>query len=330
VSAGRILAKSSFWATCAVFFAVAPAFAEGHPAPEVLVKACQRFTAEQVRELFELELSTESVRLSEATSYTLMIECRSGEIELELQDGHGEVQMERTIAEPARTSTEPERTVALAGAELVFALGWRPHPPEQTPPAVEVVKPQTISPPKDEPASEESGGLHRAILRGSYLLNLRSLATEPYMASSAIIAAQLQLAFPVRFGVAFGYEAGSSTAQKVTSQVVSTGAQLGYAFALSTHVDVAVELGIRALYVTAKWDQPGSVEAVSASGWRPDFTLRVGPEWVPGSWGIGMSLNGGFTASELVLPEVTPEPYIFGGPWVGITMDLLLNRHFGG
>src|SRR5690606_16668748 len=80
---------------------------------------------------------------------------------------------------------------------------------------------------------------HRATLRASYLLSLRALETTPYLASGALIAAQLQLKLPIRFGVALGYETGNSTSQKVISQVVSGGAQLGYSYTLTDDLDLA-------------------------------------------------------------------------------------------
>ncbi len=322
-------AKSSVLATCAVLFGVSPARAERGLAPEVTAESCTRFTAEQVRALIDLELSMDAEGLSAAPSYLLAIECQEKEIKLRLLDEDREVQMERTIDLPPDGSTEPERTVALAGAELVFALGWVPRPPKSTPHPELKPREQADSEKEVVNMSPRHDRSHRATLRTSYLVALRSLDSTPFLASSAMIAAQLQLKFPVRFGLAFGYEAGNSTSQKVVSQVVSAGAQLGYVFTLSDAVDLAFEFEVRALHVNAKRKQLGPLQELSVSGWRPDFMLRVGPEWVPGTWGLAMSLVGGVVAGRLELPEVEPQPYVFGGPWVGITMDLLLNEYFG-
>lgn len=309
-----------------------PVFAERSLAPEVEIESCRRFTAAQVRELVELELQMDAEGLSAASRYLLRVSCGDEQIHLELLDGHHELQMKRTIAQPSAQAKEPERTVALAGAELVFALGWRPGPQERAPipvshPGAEhgAAKEQNLA--QQKAGSSES---HRATLRASYLVSLRSLNTVPYLASSALLAAQLQFKVPLRVGLGVGYEAGNSTNQDVVSQTVSTAFQFGYAWALSEHVDLAFEAQVRALYVRAERKPVGALTELNTSGWRPDFMLRVGPEWVPGTWGLGMSLAGGMTAGHLELPEAEPQPYDFCGPWVGITMDLLLNSYFGG
>lgn len=330
MTVARYLAKSSVATACAVLLGVSPALAERGLAPEVTVESCARFTAEQIRELVDLELSTDANGLSQAPRYLLAIQCNDALIELKLLDEKREVQMERTIEQPDESSTEPERTVALAGAELVFALGWMPHPPQQSVPPAQTGSTQISAKQEDAGGYRNYDSSHRATLRASYLLALRSLDTTPFLASSAVISAQLQLKVPVRFGVTLGYEVGSSTSQNVISQVVSGGAQLGYALALSSDVDLAFEFEVRALHVNAKRKQWGPLPELSVSGWQPDFIVRVGPEWVPGTWGLAMSLNGGFTAGQLELPEVRPTPYSFGGAWVGISMDLLLNGYFGG
>lgn len=325
-------AASLFGVAWAGFLWSTPVFAERSLAPEVKTESCQRFSADQVRELVELELQMDAEGLSAASRYLLTVSCDEKQIHLELLDGHHELQMKRTIPQPPPQAKEPERTVALAAAELVFALGWRPGPEERAPvpvshPGAEHGAEREQSLAHQKAASSDS---HRATLRASYLVSLRSLNTVPYLASSALLAAQLQFKVPVRVGLGVGYEAGNSTSQDVVSQTVSTAFQFGYAWALSEHVDLAFEAQIRALYVRVERKPVGGLTELKASAWRPDFMLRVGPEWVPGTWGLGMSLAGGITTSHLELTDAEPEPYDFCGPWVGITMDLLLNSYFGG
>ncbi len=322
-------AKSSALATCAVLFGASPARAERGLAPEVTAASCARFTAEQVRELIDLELSMDAEGLSVAPRYLLTIECQEKEIELRLLDEDREVQMERTIDQPPVGATEPERTVALAGAELVFALGWVPRPPKPAPGPAAEPRERVDSTNETADVGLPHHRSHRATLRASYLVALRSLDSTPFLASSAVISAQMQLKFPIRLGLALGYEVGNSTSQKVVSQVVSAGAQLGYAVPLSETVDLGFEFEVRALHVNARRKQLGPLQELSVSGWRPDLMLRVGPEWVPGTWGLAMSLVGGAVVGRLELPDVEPQPYVFGGPWVGITLDLLLNEYFG-